>query len=79
MENQIMSPHLKEVVELTRKQIEPLIHKLPKEGKNNYLTYYKVLSQFEDEGKRKFVSIVMMQMSGINKMGLLETFKLLNM
>jgi hypothetical protein len=77
MENSTMSAGLKKVIDETKKEIEPLLKQLPKEGQNNYITYYNILGQYKNEDMRKFVAIVLMSCEGVEKVGVIQAMRII--
>jgi hypothetical protein len=77
MENLTMSAGLKKVIDETKKEIEPLLKQLPKEGQNNYITYFNILGQYKNEDMRKFVAIVLMSCEGVEKVGVIQAMKII--
>jgi hypothetical protein len=77
MENLTMSAGLKKVIDETKKEIEPLLKQLPKEGQNNYITYYNILGQYKNEDMRKFVAIVLMSCEGVEKVGVIQAMRII--
>jgi hypothetical protein len=77
MENSTMSAGLKKVIDETKKEIEPLLKQLPKEGQNNYITYFNILGQYKNEDMRKFVAIVLMSCEGVEKVGVIQAMKII--
>ena len=77
MENLTMSAGLKKVIDETKKEIEPLLKQLPKEGQNNYITYFNILGQYKNEDMRKFVSIVLMSCEGVDKVGVIQAMRII--
>jgi hypothetical protein len=76
MENLTMSAGLKKVIDETKKEIEPLLKQLPKEGQNNYITYFNILGQYKNEDMRKFVAIVLMSCEGVEKVGVIQAMRI---
>jgi hypothetical protein len=77
MENSTMSAGLKKVIDETKKEIEPLLKQLPKEGQYNYITYYNILGQYKNEDMRKFVAIVLMSCEGVEKVGVIQAMRII--
>ena len=77
MENSTMSAGLKKVIDETKKEIEPLLKQLPKEGQNNYITYFNILGQYKNEDMRKFVAIVLMSCEGVEKVGVIQAMRII--
>jgi hypothetical protein len=77
MENLTMSAGLKKVIDETKKEIEPLLKQLPKEGQNNYITYFNILGQYKNEDMRKFVAIVLMSCEGVEKVGVIQAMRII--
>lgn len=75
MENKTMSAGLKKVIDETKKEIEPLLNQLEKQGQYNYITYYNILAEYQDENMRKFVALVLMNCEGVEKVGVIEAMK----
>jgi len=76
MENKTMSAGLKRVIDLTTKEIQPLLELLGGQGKDNYITYYSILREYQDPKKRKFVALVLLNCEGVNQDGVFAAMDL---
>jgi hypothetical protein len=77
MENKTMSSGLKKVIDATTKEIQPLLELLGEQGKDNYITYYSILREYQDPTKRKFVALVLLRCEGVNPNGVFAAIDLI--
>ena len=74
-----MTENLKKVLTETAKELTPLLEQLPKDdGKNNYITYYKILSNIDTEDKRKFTALALMYCENTNKEGIINAMDIIS-